>query len=222
MAEIHDMWVFEGPQPNGLQAVDDGLWVIDQVDNYLYKVNYDDGSVIEKIPTETEHSSGVTVGNGNIWVASTYTCELVKMDLSNGDTVAKFTTPGKGVVAFAKDPATAPVSGAHGMEWIDNDNMWIAVPPAQKVYLMDPKTMHVKRSFDTPDMRPHGLFMHEGSLWLADTGLGKIHKLNPDTGEVLDEIDVAAPEVHGMTIHDGNIWFCCAETRRVCTVPLPA
>ena len=57
-------------------------------------------------------------------------------------------------------------------------------------------------------------------MWLADTGARKIHKLNPENGEVLDEIDVPDPEVHGMTLHDGEIWFCCAMTRRVCTVPL--
>ena len=58
-------------------------------------------------------------------------------------------------------------------------------------------------------------------MWLGDTGLGKIHRLDPENGDVLDEIDVPEPEVHGMTLKDGLIWFCCAETRRVCTVPLP-
>ena len=140
----------------------------------------------------------------------------------DGTTVEIYDTPGKGVVSFAKDPANAPQTGAHGMEWIDEDNMWIAVPPAQRVYLMDPKTMTVKRSFASPGERPHGLFMDGGSIWLADTGMGKIHKLNPETGEVLAEVDVPAPEVHGMTVRDGQMWFCCAETRRVCTVPIPA
>ena len=221
MAEIQERWVHPGPQPNGMQAVEDGVWIIDQTDNYLYKLAYEDGSVMEKLPTETEHSSGVTVGGGHIWVASTYSTELFKVNAGDGGTLARYDTPGKGVVAFAKDPANARVTGAHGMEWIDDDNMWVAVPPAQKVYLMDPKTMTVKRHIDSPDARPHGLFMHEGSMWLADTGIGKIHKLNPDTGEILDEIDIPAPEVHGMTLHAGEIWFCCAVSRRVCTVPLP-
>jgi streptogramin lyase len=220
MAEIHDMWVHPGPQPNGLQAAADGLWVIDQGDDHLYKLNYSDGSIIKKLPTETQKSSGVTIGGGYIWVASTYSCELFALNM-DGTTSSKYDTPGKGVVAFARDPANAPVTGAHGMEWVDNDNMWVAVPPAKKVFLMDPKTMTVKREIPSPDVRPHGLFMHEGFMWLADTGLGKIHKLNPENGEVLDEIDVPAPEVHGMTLHNGDIWFCCAETRRVCCVPLP-
>lgn len=221
MTDINDAWVHPGPQPNGMQAVDGGVWIIDQGDDHLYKLSYDDGSIIEKLPTETKASSGVTVGGGYIWVASTYSCELYKLDPKDGSTVAVYDTPGKGVVGYAKDPATATETGAHGMEWIDDDNMWIAVPPAKTAYLMDPKAMTVKRSIPTPGERPHGLFMHNGAIWLADTGLGKIHKLNPDTGEVLDEIDVPEPEVHGMTLKDGVIWFCCAETRRVCTVRLP-
>lgn len=221
MAVIQDMWMHPGPQPNGLQATADGLWAIDQTDNYLYKLSYDDGSIIEKLPTDTEHSSGVTVGGGHLWVASTYSCELFKLNY-DGSTVAKYDTPGKGVVAFAQDPATAPMTGAHGMEWVDDDNMWVAVPPAQKIYLMDPKTMTVKREIPSPDARPHGLFVHQGAMWLADTGTGKIQRLDPDNGEILAEIDVPAPEVHGMTLHEGKIWFCCAETRRVCTVDLPS
>ena len=49
----------------------------------------------------------------------------------------------------------------------------------------------------------------------------KVHKLDPESGAVRTEIDVPDPEVHGMTLHDGSIWFCCSETRRVCTIPLP-
>lgn len=220
MAEIRDEFIHPGLQPNGLQAADDGLWVIDQVDNYLYKLDYETGETLEKVLTETEHSSGVTIGGGSIWVASTYSAELFKCSM-DGTTVARYDTPGKGVVAFANSE-NPRVTGAHGMEWIDDENMWVAVPPAQRVYLMDPETMTVKRSIASPGIRPHGLFMHEGSMWLADTAACKVHKLDPETGDVLGEIDVLAPEVHGMTIHAGRLWFCCAETRRVCSVELPA
>ena len=111
MAEVHDMWVHPGPQPNGAQAVEDGLWIIDQKDDHLYKLSYEDGSVLEKLPTETHAASGVTVGGGYIWVASTYSCELFKLNM-DGTTVEIYDTPGKGVVSFAKDPANAPQTGA--------------------------------------------------------------------------------------------------------------
>jgi hypothetical protein len=50
----------------------------------------------------------------------------------------------------------------------------------------------------------------------------KVHKLDPDSGKVLGVMEVPDPEVHGMTQRGGNIWFCCAETRRVCMIPLPS
>ena len=212
-------WTHPGPQPNGLQADKDGLWVIDQGNNHLYKLDYNDGTVIEDLLTETSMSSGVTKGGGYLWVASTYTSELFKLNL-DGTTVEIYDTPGKGVVAFAEteDPI---VTGAHGMEWIDDNNMWVAVPPAQQVYLLDPATMSVKRSIPTPGIRPHGLFIHNNSMWLADTQDCKIHELDPGSGKIISEIHIEEPEIHGRSLHGNEIWFCCAETRKVCTVQLP-
>ena len=214
-----ERWIHPGPQPNGLQADNDGLWAIDQSDNNLYKLSYSDGSVIEKLATDTMHSSGVTKGGGHLWVASTYTCELFKLNY-DGTTAAQYDTPGKGIVEFSDSP-DSPVTGAHGMEWVDNENLWVAVPPAQAIFLLDPTDMSVKRSIPSPGIRPHGLFIFENEMWLADTQDCKIHKLDPDSGTVLDEIEIPEPEIHGMTLHEREIWFCCAETRKVCTVPLP-
>ncbi len=69
-----------GPKPNGLQAADDGLWIIDQGDNHVYKVDWATGEVLHDIPTETIHSSGITLGGGYIWVASTYSCEIFQIE----------------------------------------------------------------------------------------------------------------------------------------------
>ena len=213
-------WVHPGPQPNGLQCDSDGLWAIDQGNDHLYKLSYEDGSILEDLNTETSKSSGITKGGGYLWVASTYTAELFKLNL-DGSTADIFDTPGKGAVTEYGSSENPQVTGAHGMEWVDENNMWVAVPPAQEVFLMDPQNMTVKRSIPTPGVRPHGLFMDNGNMWLADTQRCQIHKINPDNGDVLDEIHISEPEIHGMTLHEGNIWFCCAETRKVCTVPLP-
>ena len=119
MAEVRDWFIHPGPQPNGLQVADDGLWAIDQTDNHLYKLDWEDGSTLEKLPTETERSSGVTIGGGSIWITSTYTSELFRRSLDDGSTIARHNTPGKGVVAYA-DPNHAVVTGACGMEWVDD------------------------------------------------------------------------------------------------------
>ena len=219
MTAIIDRWPAPAPQPNGLQAADDSLWLIDQHDNHLYKLDYADGSVLARVPTDTDHPSGVTLGGGYVWVASTVGSRIYKLN-GDGTTAAHYDTPGKGVVAFG-DPANAVVSGAHGLQWLDERHMWMAVPPAQRLFLVDPRSMDVHRSIPTPGVRPHGVFVADGHLWCADTGLRQIHKLDPATGAVRGTIDIPNPEVHGMTLHCRHIWFCCAVTRRVCSVPLP-
>ena len=198
MAQIEDMWVTPGPQPNGLQATSDGLWVIDQTDNHLYKLSYTDGSVIEKLPTETVHSSGVTEGGGHLWVASTYSCELFKLDFKGG---AGHRRPRHGVDRRRQHVgrgAAGPEGLSHGPQDDDGEAR------NSLARRSSPRAVHARWLY-----------------WLADTGIGKVHRLDPEDGRVLGEIDVPAPEVHGMTLHKGSIWFCCAATRRVCTVALP-
>ena len=223
MADVQEMFMHPGPQPNGLQAADDGLWVIDQTDNHIYKLDWENGSVIENLPADVGHSSGITLGGGYIWVSSTYPVEAAGDDGSpklvkcnpDGSTASRYDTPGSKLNVLA-----GKITGAHGMAWVDDENMWVAVPPSQTVYLMDPGTMTVKRSIPCPGDRPHGLFINDGCMLLADTTLCKIHKLDMEDGKVLGEIDVPAPEVHGMTVHNDRIWFCCAVSRRVCSVSI--
>ena len=41
-----------GPKPNGLQATKDGLWVIDQGNNYAYLLDWKDGNTLKSFETE--------------------------------------------------------------------------------------------------------------------------------------------------------------------------
>ncbi len=216
MNRIDDMWVTPGPRPNGLQADADGLWVIDAENSHVYKLDYGDGSVLADVPTETYKSSGITVGGGHVWVASTHSSRLYKLN-PDGTTAAFYDPPGMGV----RDPRdTGPdYNRPHGLEWVDG-KMWVAVKPALRNYLIDPETMEVVHSIPTPGAAPHGIAWDGEALWCADRALGMIHRQDPETGEILDEIAVPAPEVHGLTIHEGDLLFCCDPSRRVCRVPL--
>ena len=61
-------------EPNDLQFVTDGLWVLDQVDpNKAFLVRPEDGSIIRQIQTESIHGSGITLGNGALWIGTVVT-----------------------------------------------------------------------------------------------------------------------------------------------------
>ena len=53
--KAQERWIHPGPQPNGLQADKDFLWAIDQTDNHLYKLSYEDGSIIEIPAKQSVH-----------------------------------------------------------------------------------------------------------------------------------------------------------------------
>ena len=61
-AEVEFRFKSPGPQPNGLQAAEDGLWYIDQGDNRVFKLDYDTGETLFEAQTTTDRSSGITVG----------------------------------------------------------------------------------------------------------------------------------------------------------------
>ena len=211
---IEKLFVTPGPHPNGLQAAADGLWVIDQGDNHVYKLSYSDGSVLARMGTDADRSSGITLGGGFIWVASTYNYKILKLDPETGETVAELGTPGAGTTARRQDDPNAISTGAHGLEWVAG-KLWIATPPSQTLYQVEPSTWEVLKSFQTPGARPHGLAWDNGYMWLADTTMEEIHKIDPSTGKVVETIEDVKPPPHGMTIHEGVLWYCDADTRVV-------
>ena len=211
---IEELFLTPGPHPNGIQAAPDGLWVIDQSDNHVYKLSYKDGSVLTKMNTDADRASGITLGGGFIWVASTYNCKILKLDPGTGKTVAELETPGAGATAWRQDDPDAIRTGAHGLEWVD-DKLWIATPPSQTLYQVEPSTWETLKSFPTPGARPHGLAWDGEYMWLADTTMEEIHKIDPDTGRVVATIKDVKPPPHGMTMYQGVIWYCDADTRLV-------
>lgn len=224
-----------GPQPNGLQATPEGLWLIDQgAGSRAHLVNYKDGSVIRGFETETVRSSGITYDGEALWIGSTYSRELIRCDARTGKALERHFTPGAGVIyKMAGDPAprsspvpqhlrqTAPPAeplkelpatvgtGAHGQEWRDG-KLWFAVPPSREVYRIDPKTWVVETKFPTAGNRPHGIAWEGKYLWVTDTNLNAFFKHDPDTGSMVEKIQLTDndPLPHGMTIWDGWMWYC--------------
>src|SRR5512134_463317 len=91
-----------GPRPNGLQCTDDGLWILDQGDNRAYLVDYESGKTLRALDTDSKAGSGITFDGEAIWIASTYSREIIRADAKTGKTIAKFDSPGNGPVAWSQ------------------------------------------------------------------------------------------------------------------------
>ena len=70
--------VFRSPYsvPNGLQVTDDGLWIVDQITDRVALVeitadeDYTVPKLIRDIPSESSNTSGMTYGDGALWLAA--------------------------------------------------------------------------------------------------------------------------------------------------------
>ena len=213
IARVEPKFKSPGPHPNGIQAAPDGLWCIDQANHKVTRQDWETGEVTLELQTDTVHSSGITLGGGFLWIASTYESKIAKLDPVTGKTIAKYDSPGAGIVAWMQGSPKAVVTGAHGLEWKDG-KLYVASPPSQMVHVMDPETWTEIHRFRAPGLRVHGLaWGRDGFLWAADTSAGTVNLLDPADGRVMDVLRVEAPtEVHGMTIHEGVLWYADAET----------
>jgi hypothetical protein len=206
-------------QPNDLQFVADGLWVLDQVDpNKAFKVRPEDGSILQELQTESIHGSGITYGNGALWIASTKMSDpaapprTLKVDPKTGKTLKSWVTPGSGLYGNVTTP-----SGAHGLKWVDG-KYWMAVPASGKLFLMEPETGAIVRSIPAPGVRTHGLAWDEGFLWCVESDGRVIYKLDPKDGKAVARIQLTKtdPVPHGLDASKGVLWYCDAGSGWIC------
>ncbi len=240
--KVETIFKSPGPAPNGLQATADGLWVLDQRDNHAYLVGYEKGEIRRKLKTDSVSGSGITFDGKALWLASTYSREIIQCDAQSGATLKRFPSPGVGVVSWkpsearrsplqppppppdpnaAKKPAgPGTPTGAHGLEWRDG-KLWISNPPSKTVYRMNPPNAQIEFQFPTVFNRPHGLGWDGDFLWCADSNLNAFHKHDPKTGKLIEQIQLADsdPQPHGMSIWQGWMWYC-DEAGVICRLKL--
>lgn len=195
-----------------MQATAEGLWIADQITDDALLVGTRSGKLLRSVATEGENLSGITYGDGALWLASngkavsrparstdTGVSRIIKADPHTGRTIAEFPMPGGG--------------GVHGIEW-SAKGLWLTTLASQTLSLVDPQTWKVTRVIRVPYARAHGLACDADGIWCVHTANRVIVRLDTQNGSELDRIDVPANEFepHGLTIVDGELWSCDAET----------
>ena len=196
--------------PNGLQASEEGLWVIDQGTEEIRLLDANLNPV-RTIPTTAENASGLTIGGGYFWIGSNAPARaryprptdtgrpcVIQCDMETGREVARYPTPDGG--------------GIHGLEWVDG-MLWITAFRPKSIKLIDPQGFRVVKSVPIPYERLHGLAWDGDGMWVAHTGLKIIVKYDVETGEEMDRIEYPAdgPAPHGLTRWNGDLWTCDAN-----------
>ena len=104
-AKVEILFTAPGLSGNGMQCTDEGIWTIDIAGSRtdtpgrckVYLSSYD-GKLIRELSPEGTGPSGIGHDGTSIWIASTYSREIIRADAKTGETMSKHFTPGAGVI----------------------------------------------------------------------------------------------------------------------------
>ena len=197
--------VFDSPghQPNGLQATKDGLWIMDQgANNKAYLVSYEDGKVLRSFETETDKSSGITFDGEALWIGSTYSREIFRVDAMTGKTLERHFTPGAGIIyQMAGDPPgrSSPLAKARPRP---------AAPAAKKGEKKQVGGFDMGKVLGgaAPGTGAHGQEWRDGKLWFAVPPSREIYRIDPKTWVVETKFSTAGNRPHGIGWEGKYLW----------------
>jgi sugar lactone lactonase YvrE len=188
----------DDPKPNGLQATDEGLWIIDQgAGNKAHLVSYE-GKVIRSFETETTQSSGITFDGEALWIGSTYSREIVKTDAQTGKAISRYFTPGAGIIyKMAGDPPqrSSPLAKPAAAGRAQGS-------PGQVGGFQMGQVLGASAS----GTGAHGQEWRDGKLWFAVPPSRSVYCIDPKTWIVQMKFDTAGNRPHGIGWEGIYLW----------------
>jgi streptogramin lyase len=199
--KVETVFKSPGPQPNGLQATADGLWIMDQGEaNKAYLVSYEDGKVLRSFETETDKSSGITFDGEGLWIGSTYSREIVRVDAKTGKTMERRFTPGAGVIyQMAGDPPgrSSPLAKSRPPRPAATKKEGQVVGGFQQGQLVGSKALGTGA---------HGQEWRDGKLWFAVPPSREVYRVDPKTWVVETKFPTAGNRPHGIGWEGKYLW----------------
>ena len=206
-------YMFNTPfvMPNGLQSTDEGIWIVDQDTDDVFLVN-EHGDVLRHLKTETENGSGISFGDGALWVSSNGPTPFRKPRPTDrkGKYILKIDPEtGKTLTAHNLDGLGGVHAGIHGLQYV-NGTLWVARPRAEIIQQVDILDFSLIHQIPASGNICHGLTWEDGYLWCLYRIDRVILKHDPKNGDVLDRIEIPEPYPipHGLTLRQGHFIYC--------------
>jgi DNA-binding beta-propeller fold protein YncE len=175
-----------GKHPGGLALAAGSLWVTEDVDNTVTRVDPATGAVTGTVRLHganfPDPSLAVT-GAGSLWVAARTTGTLSRVDPRTGKLLATLKAP----------PVVDDLLFADGSLWVASFDPYRCSGDRcfSRLTRIDPRTNGVGAALDVDS--PVGLAFGYGSLWVVNHRTARISRLDPRTGEATATIDVRMP-----------------------------
>ena len=188
-----------GPQPNGLQATRDGLWIIDQAEGSRASlVTYGEGKVLRSFTTDSVRPSGITFDGEAIWIGSTFSYENVRCNAMTGEVIERHPTPGSMTYSMLGDPPPqrSPLAGTPLAQ----------TRPAAAGGQAQAQLLRLTQTPSTRFQGAHGQEWRDGKLWTTSTSARSIYRIDAKTWVVEKRLQAPGPRPHGLAWEGRYLW----------------
>jgi YVTN family beta-propeller protein len=170
-----------GLRPIALAAGEDALWVVNDGDHTVSRIEPKTRKVVRTIAIPgTAPLGGIAAGAGAVWLVTGYqTLSLVR--ISPGYDAVEWTRA-LGHVWWPWQPT--PVATGAGA-------VWAPAAPDGTLARIDPQTGRVSRRIDV-GTEPAGVAVGEGAVWVAGGGENVVVRVDPGTDAVVSRPSVGA------------------------------
>jgi len=91
--------------------------------------------------------------------------------------------------------------------------IYVDVPPARAIFVIDRDTWQVQNYYPTAGDRPHDMAWADAAktrLWCSDSNMNAFFLHDAETGQILERVNLPAgsPIAHGAKLHNGYMYMC--------------
>lgn len=177
-----------GTNPNGVTFGGGSLWVANQGDNVVLRVDPNTSAVIERF--DVGHSPAAVVSNdSDVWVANAEDATVTRINISANRIVQQAISVGSRPEALAVSPA----------------GVWVTNSGDNTIQRIDLKTGRPAAPVDVGD-GPDGLLVDGTTLWVANGRDGTVSRLDAATGAELGSPVRVGSGPRGMARLGDELW----------------
>lgn len=205
--KVEILFTCPGNSSNGLECTDEGIWTIDPAGSRsdtpgrckVYLSSYD-GKLLRELSPEGTGPSGIASDGDTLWIAATYSRDIIRVDAKTGETISKHFTPGAGVIyRMPSDPPARPDTysrtvrgqtaggGRGGGRGRGGGEASTPGPPRDGT-------------------GAHGVEVRGGKLWVAVPPSRMIYRIDPATWMVEHKFPSVGYRPHGIGFEGDYLW----------------